>query len=135
MGSQGETLETDVLGPLERRVMEQLWHAGPSTVGETREALNSGAVSPLAYTTVMTILVRLLEKGYLARAREGRQYRYQALFDEASLPAAVGRRELRRLIERHGAATVARFAADLTEADSNLTARLEELARREEDPT
>jgi predicted transcriptional regulator len=121
-------VESDILGPLERRVMEHLWRSGPSTVGETREALNAGAASPLAYTTVMTILVRLHEKGYLTRAREGRQYRYRASFDEASLPAAVGRRELRRLIERHGAKSVAGFAADLTGADSDLTRRLDELA-------
>ena len=126
-------MESDILGPLERRVMEHLWRMGPSTVGETREALNAGAASPLAYTTVMTILVRLHEKGYLTRTREGRQYRYRASFDEASLPAAVGRRELCRLIERHGATSVAGFAADLTGADSDLTRRLEELASRGEE--
>lgn len=126
-------METDVLGPLERRVMEHLWRSGPSTVGETREALNTGLAPRLAYTTVMTILVRLHDKGYVARAREGRQYRYTASFDEASLPAAVGRRELRRLIERHGVQSVAAFAADLTGPDSDLTARLEELAGRSED--
>jgi predicted transcriptional regulator len=81
----------------------------------------------------MTILVRLHDKGYVARAREGRQYRYTASFDEESLPAAVGRRELRRLVERHGAKSVAAFAADLTGPDSDLAARLEELAGRSED--
>jgi predicted transcriptional regulator len=126
-------VETDVLGPLERRVMEHLWRSGPSTVGETRESLNSGPAARLAYSTVMTILVRLHDKGYVARAREGRQYRYTASVDEASLPAAVGRRELRRLIERHGAQSVAAFAADLAGPDSDLTARLEELAGRSED--
>ena len=113
--------------------MEHLWRFGPSTVGETREALNSASALTLAYTTVMTILVRLHEKGYLTRAREGRHFRYSAAFDEASLPAAVGRRELRRLIERHGAETVARFAADLTGINSELTARLRELAHPGED--
>ncbi len=128
-------MDTNVLGSLERRVMERLWRSGPSTVSETRETLNAGFSSPLAYTTVMTILVRLQEKGFLTRRREGRQYRYEAMFDEASLPAAVGRRELRRLIDRHGAATVAGFAANLTGIDSELTARLMELARGGEDET
>ncbi|MCI0344901.1 MAG: BlaI/MecI/CopY family transcriptional regulator [Chloroflexi bacterium] len=126
-------METDVLGPLERRVMERLWRAGPSTVGETREALNARSESPLAYTTVMTILVRLHEKGYLTRTREGRHFRYTAAFDEASLPAAAGRRELRQLIERHGASTVAAFAIDLAGAGSDLALRLRELADRGED--
>ncbi len=126
-------METDVLGPLERRVMQHLWGSGPSTVGEAREALNAATPSPLAYTTVMTILVRLHDKGYLTRAREGRQFRYAPAFDEASLPAAAGRRELRRLIDRHGADTLAGFAADLAGTDSELTARLQELADRGED--
>lgn len=129
-----KTVSTDVLGPLERRVMTHVWRSGPSTAGETLEALNSTS-PPLAYTTVLTILVRLHEKGYLTRAREGRLFRYAATFDEASLPAAAGRRELRELIERHGAATVARFAADLTGTDSDLTARLGELASRRDDAT
>lgn len=123
-------MENDVLGPLERRVMEHLWRAGPSTVTQTREALNRSTGSPLAYTTVMTILVRLHEKGYVVRTREGRHFRYAASFDEAALPAAAGRRELRRLIERHGAKTVAAFAADLTGGDSELTVRLRRLANR-----
>ena len=127
-------METDVLGPLERRVMDRLWRAGSSTVGETREALNARSETPLAYTTVMTILVRLHQKGYLTRIREGRHYRYTAAFDEAGLPAAAGRRELRQLIERHGASTVAAFAADLTGADSDLAMRLRELADRGGDP-
>ena len=122
----------DVLGPLERRIMDGLWRSGPSTVAETRDALNKASRQQLAYTTVMTILVRLNEKGYLTRTREGRRYRYAAAFDESSLPAAAGRRELRLLIERHGAKTLASFAADLTGADSELTAGLRELANSEE---
>ena len=113
--------------------MTHLWRVGPATVGEVLDALNTPSNRKLAYTTVMTILVRLHAKGYVTRAREGRHYRYAAAFDEASLPAAAGRRELLRLIERHGAETVAGFAADLTGADSELRARLQELAGRGED--
>ena len=126
-------MESNILGPLERRIMEQLWRAGPSTVAETRDALTGASPQQLAYTTVMTILVRLHEKGYLTRAREGRHFRYAAAFDEATLPAAAGRRELRQLIERHGAGTLASFAADLAGADSELTARLRELAASEDE--
>lgn len=125
---------SNVLGPLEQQVMGHLWQSGPSTVAETRDVLNSASRQQLAYTTVMTILVRLHEKGYVTRAPEGRHFRYTAAFDETSLPAAAGRRELRLLIERHGAETLASIAADLTGADSELTARLRELAEREEPP-
>lgn len=108
--------------------MAHLWHVGPATVGEVRDALNAASKRTLAYTTVMTILVRLDEKGYVSRAREGRLYRYTAAFAEQALGAEIGRRDLRRLIERHGADTLAGFAADLVGPESDLAARLRALA-------
>ncbi len=116
-----------VLGPLEQRVMARLWQSGSQAVGEVMDALNGSADRQLAYTTVMTILVRLHEKGLVTRQKEGRGYRYTAAVDEASLEAQVGRRELNRLIERYGAASVAGFAAALGEGD--LADRLAQLAR------
>lgn len=124
----------EILGPLERRVMERLWAAGPQSVSEVLDALNAGEARPLAYTTVMTILVRLFEKGYLSREREERHYRYTAAFDEAGLQAQVGRRELGRLIERYGLDSVAGFAADIVGTDSPLAERLQDLiAQRKTD--
>jgi len=118
----------DYLGPLERRVMEQLWERGPQTVGNILATLNAGAPRQLAYTTVMTILVRLHDKGYVTRAQTGRTYTYNAAMDEATLAATVGRRELNRLIDRHGAASVARFAEDLGTIGEPLAKRLRDLA-------
>jgi predicted transcriptional regulator len=117
----------EILGPLGRRVMERLWTAGPQSVSEVLEALNADQARPLAYTTVMTILVRLFEKGYLSREREDRHFRYTAMFDEASLEAQVGRQELGRLIERYGLDSVAGFAADIVGTDSPLAERLQAL--------
>lgn len=116
------------LGPLERRVMARLWARGPQTVGEVLQALNEGEHRPLAYTTVMTILVRLHEKGYLTRRREARHYRYAAAVEESALAAHAGRLALQRLIDHYGADSVARFAADLGESD--LARRLATLARK-----
>lgn len=123
-----ETAAARLLGPLERRVMRRLWTDGPQTVAEVLGALNKGEFRPLAYTTVMTILVRLHDKGYLTRQKEGRHYRYAAGFDESALEAQVGRRELSRLIERYGAASVARFAVDL--GATGLAEPLASLARK-----
>lgn len=108
---------TAVLGPLEQRVMTRLWAAGPQTVGDVLEALNGSAERQLAYTTVMTVLVRLHEKGFVTRQKDGRHYCYSAAVDESSLEAQVGRRELSRLIDRYGAASLAGFASELGEGD------------------
>ena len=121
-------MEPDVLGPLERRVMTHLWTAGPSTVAEVVGGLNVGASAPLAYTTVMTILARLFEKGYVTRTKDGRGFRYAAAADEASIGTVAARRELQALVDRYGRATVAAFAADLAGVDPQLVTRLRELA-------
>ena len=107
--------------------MAQLWAAGPLSVGEMLEALNAAAPRPLAYSTVMTILVRLHEKGFVTRQKEGRHYRYSAAVEASAVEEHAGRRELSRLIERYGAGSVAQFAADLGEG--GLAARLARLAR------
>lgn len=120
------------MGPLEHRVMTRLWESGAQTVAQIVEALNGGSKQNLAYTTVMTILVRLHGKGYVERTRSGRQYMYRAAMDEPSLAATIGRRELSRLIRRFGASSLAQFAADLTATDAELTRQLRRLA--EEDP-
>lgn len=121
-------MEADHLGPLERRVMQQLWEHGPQTVGDVLERLNAVSERKLAYTTVMTILVRLQEKAYVSRTQTGRTYTYRAAMDEPTLAATVGRRELSRLVERYGAASLARFAEDLGTSGSSLAARLRGLA-------
>jgi len=57
--------------------MDVLWERDePMTPREVQAAL-AGARRPLAYTTVMTILVRLWEKGMLDREARGRAYAYR----------------------------------------------------------
>jgi predicted transcriptional regulator len=63
-------------GELEGLVMDVLWDAGePLVAGEVRDRL--GPARSLAYTTVMTILVRLHEKALVDRERVGRAYAYR----------------------------------------------------------
>jgi predicted transcriptional regulator len=64
-----------VLGELESRVMDVLWHvADPWSVREVHTRL--AAERDLAYTTVMTVLDRLAKKGLVGRVRDGRQWLY-----------------------------------------------------------
>lgn len=66
------------MGELEATVMNVLWDRGGwLTPGEVHEVLNADRA--LAYTTVMTVLVRLWQKGRLERARDGRAYAYRPL--------------------------------------------------------
>jgi len=66
------------MGELEAAVMDVLWDRGGwLTPGEVNEALRQQR--ELAYTTVMTILVRLWQKGRLERERDGRAFAYRPL--------------------------------------------------------
>lgn len=62
-------------GELERRILEAL---GSGDAGMTPREVHEiiGAERELAYTTVMTILVRLWQKGLATRERDGRAFRY-----------------------------------------------------------
>lgn len=75
------------MGELEAAVMDVLWDRGGwSTPGEVHDVL--AADHPLAYTTVMTILVRLWRKGRVERERDGRAYAYRPLQSREEYAAA-----------------------------------------------
>jgi predicted transcriptional regulator len=63
------------LGPLEMEVVGLLSSIGACSVHQLQGSLEKQG-RKLAYTTVMTILSRLFEKGYLNREKQGRQYFY-----------------------------------------------------------
>jgi predicted transcriptional regulator len=97
---------------LENEVLAALWAASePMTPAQVQELLGSG----LAYTTVMTILTRLHEKGAVTRERSGRAYAYAAVLDQAGIAAA----QMRALLDRGSdrAAVLAQFVDGLSSDD------------------
>jgi predicted transcriptional regulator len=59
----------------ELEIMHAVWELDGGTVRQVHEILNQQR--PLAYTTVMTMMNILEEKGHLTRRKEGRAYLYQ----------------------------------------------------------
>ena len=109
-------------GTLESTVLAILWDADrPLNPAEVRERLagqgREGA-DELAYTTVVTILTRLHDKGALSREREGRAYRYAPVADEAGLAARRLTAMLDAAADRQ--AVLSRFVADLGDHDEQL---------------
>ena len=70
----------------ELSVLELLWQDGPSTPNRLQEEL-SAAGTAWAYTTVQTLLHRLLRKVYVARKRAGVAQVYRATGDREALLA------------------------------------------------
>src|SRR5262249_13013099 len=85
-----------LLGPRQADIMRLLWSRGPATVRELHTYLM--AKTPLAYTTVMSICLRLMEKGLLERryvtapndaARHWNAYVYTPRISEAEFTRAA----------------------------------------------
>ena len=84
------------LGGLEAELMNLLWAAGePLGVRELASRLPG---PPRAYTTLVTVLTRLVGKGLVERAGDGRRYTYRPAGDPDELTA----RAIERLLEAAG---------------------------------
>jgi len=80
------------LSERELDVMAVLWDRGSGTVAEVRDAL----LDPLAYTTVLTVLRTLEEKGHVGHEEEGKAHRYRPLVARER----AGRSALRRMLDK-----------------------------------
>ena len=99
-------------------VMSVLWDLDSATVAEVRERLTDD----LAYTTVLTVLRTLEQKGYVGHTGEGRAHRYRPLVKRE----AAGRSALRRLVDKVFDGSPEMLLTNLV-SDKNLTE--EELRR------
>jgi predicted transcriptional regulator len=108
-------------GPLSREVMEAVWSADrPVSVREIVDELNGRRPEPLAYTTVMTVMVRLAEKETLARTRAGRGFLYEATAPD---PAGIA---VKHVIRTYGDEAMAHFV-DEARSDPDTLRRLRQL--------
>lgn len=69
--------------PLEMECLKSLWRAGEASVKEVRDDM--AAERPLAYTTVMTLLERLVKRGRVGRRKQGRAFLYAPVATRAEL--------------------------------------------------
>lgn len=107
-------------GELEALVMDILWSADePMTAGAVQDVLARRRRTKLAYTTVMTILVRLWDKGMLNRHEQGRAFAYTTVADRETWTAE----RMHELLRTSGdpAAALAQFVRTI---DSRETAVL-----------
>lgn len=129
-----EARAAGLLGPLEYAVMRALWDDSPAAVPAVLEVVNEPRAGgeQLAYTTVMTVLSRLYDKGLVVRERRGRGYEYAPRFSESGLVAHLSEREVQGLLERYGEVALAQFAAAVDRADERLVARLRDAAEEDD---
>ena len=73
-------------GPTEREleILRILWGRGPSTTRDIHSALNEGLnkKEQAAYNSVLTILLIMLEKGYVTRDESSKSHVYEAAYKQ-----------------------------------------------------
>ena len=70
---------SSTLTEAEARLMDIVWHKGRATVCDVMEALPD--VPPLAYSTVLTTMRILEQKGFVRHVKEGRAFLYEPIVD------------------------------------------------------
>ncbi len=107
------------MGELESEVLALLWAAKRAlTPGEVLEQLDSD----LAYTTAMTILTRLWQKGLVDREQQGRAFAYRPVMSEAELAAQRMHATLDRTNDREAA--LSRFVGTLSKKEERALRRI-----------
>lgn len=110
--------------------MEQVWERGTATVRDVLEALNRGR-RQRAYTTIMTIMSRLVQKGLLTRERSGKTDVYSAVMSRDAYLNARAQAEVQGLVEEFGDLALTQFAAQMDKLDPARLRELRKLARNE----
>jgi predicted transcriptional regulator len=94
--------------PLELECLKALWNLGEGNVSLVRQALSTNR--SLAYTTVMTVLDRLVRRGALVRRKAGRSYVYTPVLSRETLR----RRAVRELLDSFFSGSERELVAYLT---------------------
>ena len=107
------------MGALEAEVLARLWAgADAMTPADVVDAMDS----PPAYTTVMTILTRLWQKGLVEREARGRAFAYRPVLDEAEFAARKMRASLEAASNREAA--MSHFVGTLSKQEERALRRI-----------
>lgn len=111
-----------VLGSLELEVMDFMWKTGQATVQQVTETISRKR--PKAYTTIMTVMVHLVDKGLLKRIKEGKRYLYKVAVGRQEFLKETAKNRLHTLVSDFGDLAIAQFLEQIENMDSK---KLQEL--------
>lgn len=86
-----------VLGDLEKPVMDVLWDRGEVTGREVFEEIGRGRA--LAFTTILTVLDRLLKKGLIQRTKQGKVFVYTPAMSRDAFVRQVSQEVLQGIMD------------------------------------
>lgn len=118
-----------VMGDLEARVLQTVWALGAPVPARTvyERVIESHPVAPL---TVITVLNKLVTKGFLTRRQRDGLLHYRAVMQEDELRAMASRRVVEGILSFGPDAVAASMVDVLAEQDPGRLAELGRLIRR-----
>lgn len=111
------------LGDQELEILRYVAEHAPISVGEV--AATFGETHKLARTTILTVMERLRQKGYLARIKETGVFRYRPQSEAADVMRDV----VRDFVQNRLAGSLTPFVAYLAEAENLTDEELDALRR------
>ena len=110
--------------------MDDVWGRNREVaVREVMESLNRRADKPRAYTTYMTVLGRLHQKGLVKRRRDGKTDYYEPAYTRAEYADLRARASVESLVDQYGDAALSHFARQIAQLDPERRRKLQRLAR------
>lgn len=116
--------------PAELEILKVLWDRSPLTVREVLETLNQTG-TPRAYTSVMSILNIMAEKGLLEREPIGRAFRYRPAAEQQSTLGGLVNDVWQRAFGGSASALVAHLLEEANPTPEELAAIRETLKKYE----
>lgn len=111
--------------------MDEVWLLGETAVRPVLDAVNARSDRARAYTTIMTIMARLYDKGLLRRRRNGKADMYAATLTREEYADARARAQVGALVDEWGELALVHFAREMARLDPSRRQQLARLARRD----
>ncbi len=112
---------------LELEILKVLWRDGESSVRHVKQALKG--FRKLAYTSVMTMMTIMTEKGYLKRRKKSNYYIYKPLITEKAITSGMLGDVVERLFDGSAMAAMVNLL-ETGDVDESELAELRKLIRR-----
>ena len=109
--------------------MDEMWSRGEASVRDLMEALNARRRTARAYTTYLTVCVRLETKRLAERRREGKTDHYRPALSREEYMRGRAEADADAMIEQYGDVALSHFARRVADLDPKRRRELERLAR------
>lgn len=118
---------SELLGPLEQSVMEVVWQLDDVTVRDVHDRLSERR--EIAYTTVMTTMTRLADKGLLERHTDSLAHRYQPRIPREDYARSTVANLLGWLVDHYPEPAVSYLSEVVGDVDEGTLDRLRDAVR------